>query len=139
MCVLVCLLSLSTLSFFQRIANHTRCGGPAQLWLEHFVEALQDPKSGLTVPALTSSRKQSVVDAERLFNPDLAQFMRSKGYDFEARYIEVVSNWHHACDHQGLSELQRCKYNYNFLNLILDELMPWHKEKYDFSCLEVNR
>ena len=35
-----------------------------------------DPSSGLTYPALSGSRKQSVVDAERLFSPDLAAFMR---------------------------------------------------------------
>ena len=43
------------------------------------------------------------------------------------------------CDECGLSELQRCHYNYDFLNLVLDELMPWHKDIYDFSHLEVNR
>ena len=44
------------------------------------MEALEDPSSGLTYPALTGARKQSVVDAEHLFNPDLANFMSSKGY-----------------------------------------------------------
>ena len=33
----------------------------------------------------------------------------------------------------------RCKFNYNFLNLVLEELMPWFRETYDFSLLEVNR
>ena len=94
--------------------------------LEHFVEALQNPESGLTVPVLTGSRKQSVIDAERLFSPELAMFMRAKGYNFEADYIETVWNWRCACDHRGLTELQRCHFNYRFLNLILDELMPWH-------------
>ena len=33
----------------------------------------------------------------------------------------------------------RCKFNYKFLNIVLEELMPWYKETYDFSLLEVNR
>ena len=90
----------------------------------------------LTYPALT---KQSVIDAERLFNPDLAAFMGQKGYDYEAGYIQTVWNWRRACDERGLNELQHSKFNYQFLNMILDELMPWHKELYDFSSLEVNR
>ena len=126
-------------TFFQRIANHTRSGGPADLCLERYVEALQDPSSGLTLPVLTGARKQSVVDAERLFSPDLAEFMRSRGYEFEARFISVIWNWRRACDERGLSELQCCHFNYQFLNMVLDELMPWHQEIYDFSHMEVNR
>ena len=103
------------------------------------MEALSEPSSGLTYPALTGSRKQSVIDAERLFDPDLATFMRQKGHDYEAGYIQTVWNWRRACDERGLNELQRSKFNYQFLNMILDELMPWHKELYDFSSLEVNQ
>ena len=29
--------------------------------------------------------------------------------------------------------------NYDLLNYLLDDLMAWHKECYDFSLLEVNR
>lgn len=107
--------------------------------LERYVEALQDPASGLTYPALTGSRKQSVLDAERLFNPDLEKFMISKGYQFEATYIRTIWNWRRANDERGLHERERSKYNYQFYSMILDELMPWHKEHYDFSLLEVNR
>ena len=57
--------------------------------LERYVEALDDPASGLTCPALTGARKQSVVDAERLFSPDLEKFMIDKGYQFEATYIRT--------------------------------------------------
>lgn len=83
----------STLNIFlQRIANHTRCGGPTKLRLERFVESLQNPELGRTLPVLTGPRKQSVVDAERLFSLELATFMHAKGYDFEAEYIETVWN-----------------------------------------------
>jgi len=107
--------------------------------LERFVEALSEPTSGLTYPALTGSRKQSVVDAERLFSPDLAQFMEDKGYHFEAKYIRTIWNWRRASDERGLSECTRSKFNYSMLNMILDELMPWYKQCYDFGLLEVNR
>jgi len=80
-----------------------------------------------------------VVDAECLFNPKLAIFMKNKGYDFEARYITTIWNWRRASDERGLPSLQRCKYNYQFLQMILADLMPWHSERYDFSLLEVNR
>ena len=66
------------------------------------MEALSDPSSGLTYPALTGARKQSVVDAERLFNHDLQAFMLKKGYLCEANYIERVLNWQKACDERGL-------------------------------------
>ena len=81
-----------------------------------------DASSGLTYPALPGSRKQSVIDAERLFSPDLAAFLQ-KGYLYEAKYIETVWNWRRACDERGLSELQRCIFDYQFLSMILDELM----------------
>ena len=52
---------------------------PSDLKLERFVEALSDPSSDLTYPALVGSRKQSVIDAERFFGPNLAKFMQDKG------------------------------------------------------------
>ena len=94
--------------------------------LERFTEALSDSSSGLTYPALIGSRKQSVVDAEHLFSPNLASFMEKKGYHVEASYIRTVWNWRRASDERGLSSLQRCKYNYQFLQMILKDLMPWH-------------
>ena len=107
--------------------------------MERFVEALSDPSSDLTYPALVGSRKQSVIDAERFFSPNLAKFMQDKGYEYEAKYIKTIWNWRRACDERGLSECTRSRFNYKFLNLLLDELMPWHTETYDFSLLEVNR
>ena len=107
--------------------------------MERFVEALQDSSSGLTYSALTGLRKQSVRDAELLFSANLASFMDNKGYTFEAKFIRTVLNWRRACDERGLSELQRCRYNYKMLNFLLDDLMPWHREMCDFCTLEENR
>lgn len=107
--------------------------------MERFSEALEDPDSGLTYPALTDQRKQSVRDAERLLSKEMVKFMRKNKYTFEADYIEVILNWRRSSDERGLSQLKRSRYNFDMLNFILDELMPWHREKYDFSTLEVNR
>lgn len=96
-------------------------------------------EAGLTYPALVESRKQSVEDAERLFSPRLLRFMEKKGYTYEAKYISAVSGWRQSCDLRGLSELDRCRKNYQMLNFLLEELMPWGNEQYDFSYLEVNR
>ena len=103
------------------------------------MEALQDSSSGLTYAALTGLRKQSVRDAELLFSANLASFMESKEYTYEANFIRIILNWRRSCDERGLSELQRSRYNYQMLNFLLDDLMPWHNEIYDFSTLEVNR
>lgn len=53
-------------------------GGPDKIKLERYVEALEDPTSGLTYPALTGQRKQSVTDVERLFCSELLDFMEKK-------------------------------------------------------------
>lgn len=70
------------------IANATRQGGPTGLQLERFTEALEDPESLLTYPALTGHHKQSVRDAERLLSKEMVKFMKKKGYSFETEYIE---------------------------------------------------
>ena len=69
----------------------------------------------------------------------MLQFMWKKNYTFEADYIEIVLNCRRSSDERGLSQLMWTKYNYEMLNFLLDELMPWHRQQYDFSTLEVNR
>ena len=105
--------------------------------MERFVEALQDSSTGLTYAALTGQRKQSVRDAELLFSASLAAFMDKQGYTFEAKFIRTILSWRRACDERGLSELQRSHYNYDLLNFLLDDLMPWHHEIYDFTPLKL--
>lgn len=109
--------------------------------LERFEEALHDTTSRLTYTALSGIRKQSVEDVERLFSEHMVSWMKGKGYDFEAKYISVVLGWRQACDKRGLSSVQRSQNNADFLNFILDDLMPWHKHQNvrDLSQLEVNQ
>lgn len=106
--------------------------------LECFVEALHDSTTNLTYPALTGAQQQSVLDVERFFSGDMIRFMERKGYIAEAQYLSIVHNWRKACDEQGLSAETRQLFNQEFLQFILDDLMPWHKDK-DLSFLEVNR
>ena len=80
-------------NFIQCIASHTRFGGPSNVKLERYTEALHDPTSGLTYPALIGSHKQSVIDVERLFSPELSAYMKRKEYDVEANYVDTVCNW----------------------------------------------
>ena len=79
-------------------------------------------------------------DVERLFGLPLIEWMGKKGYSNEATYLKVVRNWRSACDERGLTDDQRSTFNKEFLDYILDDLMPWHIDsQYDFSHLEVNR
>ena len=86
-------------------------------------------------------RKQSVEDVDRLFSNSLITWMENKLYTPEAEYLRVVHNWRRASDERGLSDDQRSQFNQEFLNYILDELMPYHRDEdvKDFSLLEVNR
>ena len=95
--------------------------------------------TGLTNAALNGSRKESVPDAEKLLSFYVAKFLRAKNYDAEAEYVETVAKWHEASDGRGLSQLQRCRRNYGMLNYILDEWIPWHRDVYDLSLLDINK
>ncbi len=121
------------------MATSTREGGPDNVHVERYVEALSCPSARLTYSALSGARKQSVQDAERMFSVDMVEFMKDKGYDIEATYISAIGNWRRSCDERGLSQLQRCRYNHQLLMFVMDDLMPWHKTDYDLSLMEVNR
>ena len=129
---------LCTCTCMQTMVKSTRLGGPDCLHLECFTEALYNEESGLTFPALTGQCKQSVQDAENLFFNGAEEFMKRKGYTYE-KFVRVVRNWRRASDERGLMSPQRSLFNYQLLNLMLDELMPWHRDTYDFRLLEVNR
>ena len=116
-----------------------RRGGTRGIHLERFVQALEDPSTGLTYSALSGVRKQSVEDVERLFGPGVISFMKKNHYENEAKYLEVVRNWRRSVDERGLCEDQRRQFRDDFISYILDEWMPWHRNSLDFSTLEVNR
>ena len=91
-------------------------------------DLLHDPSSGLTYTALCSIRKQSVEDVERLFSEDLIKWMEGKGYTSEA-HLRIIRNCRRGCDEWGLTGSQRSLYNNEFLEYLLDDIMPWHREK----------
>ena len=113
-------------------------GGPEQLQVQRFCEAAYNQSTGLTYSALIGLKKQSIGDVERLFNPNIKEFMVQKGYTYEAHYIRTIRNWRRATDERGLSQEDRSSFNSDLLSMILDELIPWH-HNYDYSTLEVNR
>lgn len=123
----------------KRIAQHVRAGGYSALNYEAFGDVIADPLSGLTHAALVGKRRQSVKDAERLLSYHVVQSLERHGYATEAQFVRIIAEWHEASDGRGLSQLQRSKFNYQMLNSILDEWMPWHKECYDFSTIDINR
>ena len=58
----------------------------------------------------------------------------------EAYHLPIIRNWRSACDERGLADSQRSLYNNDFLEYLLDDLMPWHRNgPRHFSLLEVNR
>ena len=108
--------------------------------LERFVEALTDKHAGLTYPALTGVRKQSVQDVERLFGFGVIEFMNNKNYKEECELLTAVRNWRRAIDERGLTETTRQQLLQQFKDYICSDLMPWYsKGLKDFSLLEVNR
>lgn len=107
--------------------------------LEKFVEALADPESGLTYPALTGARKQSVEDVERLFGAGVLKFMTEHGYTSEAQYVKVIRNWRRAVDERGLQDEERKRMSSDCLEFVLSDLIPWSTGKTDLRLLEVNR
>ena len=98
-----------------------------------------DPKTGLTHVALVGERKQSVADAERVLPYLVAKFLRDHGHAMEAYCLETVAGWHEAADGRGLKEIKRCRKNYAMLKMVLDEWMPWRRETYDFTNIDINR
>jgi hypothetical protein len=85
----------------------------------------------LTYTALTGKRKQSVGDAEELLSPAVGKWLRTNNFLSEARFVEVVSNWHKASDGCGLSEAEREKYNLEMMEYLLEDWMPWFKNEED--------
>lgn len=132
--------ALSLILFFQRIGQSLREGGPEELRLERFIEAVKDDETALSYHALIGTRKQSVSDVEQIFGEKVLRFFEKKHYTIEADYVRVVRNWRRACDERGLSPEQRRQFNHELVCYILDKLMPWHKQPgKDLSHLEVNQ
>ncbi len=137
--MLIIIIHFLSMHMEQRIGNTLRQGRVDDNRMEYFVEAVKDPSTGLTYPALTGVRKQSVQDVERLFGEGVIKFMEAKQYMPEAIYLRVVRNWRRAIDERGLGESTRQQFLQEFKDFICADLMPWYIHSKDFSLLEVNR
>ena len=123
----------------KRIGFHTRDGGPDWIDVRRFEEAVQDKEAGLELQALMGTNKQSTLDAERLLSHRVADFFERKNYHQEARYTRTIARWHEATDGRGMSQEDRKAANLDMRNMILDELMPWHRKNPDLSKIDINR
>lgn len=123
----------------KRLAKHTREGNNSDLIYEESDEAMRNPLTGLTHDALVGLRKQSVPDADKLLSFHVAKFFKDNNYQAEADYVDTIALWHEASDGRGLHQLQRCKQNCRMLNYSLEEWVPWHRDNYDLSTLDINR
>ena len=123
----------------KRIAGSLRKGHIPNVDVQAFVKAMHDPTTGLTYTALTGKRKQSVGDAEKLLSPAVGKWLKANNFLSEAKFVEVVSNWHKASDGRGLSEAERERYNLAMLDYLLEDWMPWFRDERDYSTLDVNR
>ena len=71
----------------QHIGQSLRDGGPHDLKLERFLEAVYCESTQLSYDALVGTRKQSVSDVEQVFSSRALEFFESKGYSEEAKYV----------------------------------------------------
>ena len=119
----------------QSIVHSLRSGGPEELKLERFMEAVSASEGQLSYHSFRGTRKRSVSDAEQLFG------LRVVGEKIEAKHARVVRNWRRACDERGLTVSHRIQYHNNFLSYILEEMIPWYDVPgmRNSSLLEVNQ
>ena len=141
-CIKVYIINYISENYIQRMATCLRQGKVKGVRLERFLEALYDPSTRLTYPAITGVRKQSVIDAERLFGKDVLEFMERKNYEAEAKYIRVIRNWRRAIDERGLTEETRQTYLQDVKDFTNEDLIPWFSATdptADYSTIEINR
>ena len=123
----------------KRIAQHVQDGGYTDFDYKAIADLLADPMSGLTHAALVGMRHQSVKDAERLLSYNVVRSLERHGKHEEAAFIWITAQWHEASNGRGLSQLERYRYNYHMFNFILEDWMPWYRDCYDFSTIDINR
>ena len=122
------------------LSGHTRELRYQTLTQEPFIQAMNDPTTGLTHAALSGIRKQSVMDAERLLSFQVADFMHLNHFDSEAEYVYTVARWHEATDGRGLTEETRSQYNKAMVDYLVSDWAPWiNLNNRDYSLIDINR
>ena len=91
----------------------------------------------LTYAVLVGLRRQNVEDAERLLSYDTAESLDRYGHEEAAYYVRTIAQWHEASDGRGLTCLQRSKFNYQMLNFVIADWIPWFDG--DLTTVDINR
>ena len=111
----------------------------------YFVDALNDPDTGLTRQALKQvkgERKQSIPDCEPVLSLEVLNFMTSKGHQSEHDFVGMIRNLHKAVDGRGIDKDTRSYFCQCLLRWLLSDLMPWLKNtdaKLDLRTMDVFR
>ena len=72
------------------IAQSLRDGGPHDLKLERFMEAVYNQDAQLSYHALVGT------DVSQIFSSTVLDFFQSQGYTVEAEYVQNILNWRRA-------------------------------------------
>ena len=65
--------------------------------------------------------------------------MEKNGHLNESRVLSILRNWNRAVDGRGIPEETRLTFLQDMKDWLLDDWMPWHREKRDYSTIDVNR
>jgi hypothetical protein len=123
----------------KRIWTQTVQGNIVDLNPHAFDQAMDAEDCIMTKTVLVADRKQSVKDAEVFFSYNVADWLTRNGFHHEGMFVQLVAQWHEASDGRGMSQLERSRYNYSFMNVLLLRWTPWLEHDYDFSKVDINR
>lgn len=74
--------------------------------------------------------KQNAYSAMRLFGKPVEKEMRDRGYNVEADFVQIVRDWHRACDERSITADSRVLYMVKFLHYLIDDV---HLDKFPFK------
>lgn len=81
---------------------------------EHFVQLCNERPDILSRSVVVDKvDPQNVFTAMRFFGHQVENFMHENGHADTAEFIQLVRNWHRACDERGLKADKRVEYLYN--------------------------
>ena len=66
--------------------------------------------------------KQNAYSAMRMFGVPVERELRRRGYHSEADFVELVRNWHRACDERGMTADDRVIHLEKFLQYLLEDV-----------------
>ena len=99
---------------------------------EHFEELCRDRPDILSI-ALVFDKidTQNAFTAMRMFNYSVERWMSKKGYKETAIFINLIRNWHDACNRRGLSADTHVKYLMDMYSFLV-ELINFNSVPFQF-------